>query len=132
MQNFQVQSSAKTDNKFYTFKGSEKFLDESGYPRTETETEETYAKAVKDKLTKHFGDTNLVYSFYIKTDPNKNIYNPITRYSIEPKIKKNFVNSVCKSNLVFTQVSEAIFNSYINFLKTGNQQWIVQAQREIK
>lgn len=132
MSNFHVTPVIGNDSRFYTLKGSETFLDDSGYPRTESETEVTYAKAVKDKLTKHFSDTNLVYSFYIKTDPNKNIYNPVTRYSIEPKIKKNFVNQVCKSNLVFTPVSEAIFNSYINFLKTGNTQWITQAQREIK
>jgi hypothetical protein len=131
MQNFRV-ATHQSEGKFYTLKGSEQFLDDSGFPRTENETDVTYAKAVKDKLTKHFGDNNLLYSFYIKTDPNKNIYNPVTRYTIEPKIKNNFVNRVCKSDLVFTPVTEAIFNNYINFLKTGNEQWIVQAQRDIQ
>lgn len=127
-----------TDNdlspRFYTKIGLEDFVDDSGYPRLTSENNENiYAKCTRDKKSKHFSESNSKrYSYYIMTDPNKIIHNPIKLHSIEPSIKKSFINQTCKSNLKFTEVSESIFNKYLNFLATENIQWLNHAQREIK
>ena len=78
-------------------------------------------------------DKNRVgYSYYIKSTPNKILFNPTDLHTIEPKLAKSFLNKTCKSELMFLEVSESIFNMYLNFLKTENSQWLVKAQREIK
>ena len=120
--------------RFYTKIGLEDFVDDAGYPRLNSETSDNiYAKCTRDKKSKHFNESSSKrYSYYIMTDPNKTIHNPIKLHSIEPSIKKSFINQTCKSNLKFTEVSESIFNKYLNFLATENIQWLNHAQREIK
>jgi len=121
------------ETKYYTRIGDQDYLDDDGNPRVYVDNNLVYAKAVKDKRSKHFnGPENMAYSYYVKTDPNKNLYDPTNLHSIEPKIKKSFLNKVCKSELVFSQVSESVFNKYLNFLKTENSQWLTTAQRELK
>ena len=78
---------SQEQNKFYTLLGHESFCDDEGFPRLEEENEHTFAKAVKSKMAKSFGSNNLAYRFYIKTDPNKNIINPIEIHSIKTKEK---------------------------------------------
>jgi hypothetical protein len=91
------------------------------------------AKAVRDKLTKSFTNGNTKnFSYYIKTDPNKNVYDPTVKYSIEPKVKKSFINKTCKNILKFTQVSENIFSKYLEFLRTGSKKYLQEVQRDIK
>jgi hypothetical protein len=119
-------------NRFYTLLGHESFCDDSGFPRMESEGEHTFAKALKSKLSKSFGSDNLSYRFYIKTDPNKNIINPIETYSIKTKEQSSFINKTCKIETVFSEVPESVFNQYINFLKTNNMKWLNSAQRELK
>jgi len=119
--------------KYYTKKGYESFVDDDGDPRLDKDSEKVFAKVVKDKPSKNFADKKRVgFSYYIKSTPNKTLYNPTENYSIDPKVKKSFVNKVCKSELKFLEVSESVFNMYLNFLKTENSQWLVKAQREIK
>lgn len=123
----------KPVEKLYTKKGLESFIDEENYPRLTEFSDNVFAKAVQDKPPKSFvGKNTKHYSYYIKTDPNKKVYNPIERYTIEPKVSKSFINSTCKNPLVFTQVSLAIFTKYINFLKTENIKLLQEIQREIK
>jgi hypothetical protein len=119
--------------KYYTKKGYESFVDDDGDPRLDKDSDKVFAKVVKDKPSKNFADKKRVgFSYYIKSTPNKTLYNPTENYSIDPKVKKSFVNKVCKSELKFLEVSESVFNMYLNFLKTENSQWLVKAQREIK
>ena len=128
-----VMNHGVADTKLYTKMGDQDYLDDDGFPRVHVENNLVYAKATKDKPSKHFsGPENLAYSYYIKTDPNRNLFNPMDLHTIDPKIKRSFLNKVCKSELVFTQVSESVFTKYINFLKTENLQWLTTAQREIK
>jgi hypothetical protein len=131
MNNFTLDKKEDTE-KYYTIKGLESFVDEDNYPRLDKNSDNVFAKAVKNKLSKNFNSGIVNYSYYIKTDPNKNIYDPRTSYSIEPKIKKSFINSICKNVLVFTEVSHSIFTKYINFLKTENKKLLQEIQREIK
>jgi len=118
--------------KLYTLIGDESYIDEEGFPRANTESSNVYAKAVKNKLGKKF-NSDTQYRFYIKTDPNKNIINPIKIHSsITEKNNRSFLNKICKSETIFTEVSQHIFDQYINFLKSQNIQWLDNAQRELK
>ena len=130
-EDFRIKQSQE-QNKFYTLLGNESFCDDNGFPRMEAESELTFAKAVKSKLSKSFGSDDLSYRFYIRTDPNKNILNPIETYSLKTKEKSSFINKTCKIETIFSEVPESIFNQYINFLKTNNTKWLNGAQRELK
>ena len=112
---------------YYTIEKYQSFVDDNGFPRVETETHHVYAKVVNNKKRKSLNDNNLYPSFYIRTDPNKNIINPFTNTT-----KKSFINKICKSSVDFTEVTESVFNKYINFLKTQNTTWLSNAQREIR
>lgn len=130
-QSFSINHSIAEIN-LYTKIGYQDYLDDSGYPRLRVENHNVYAKSIKDKKSKHLKEIhNIDYSYYVLTDPNKNLYNPMDLLTIEPKIKKSFLNKVCKSELVFTQVPQTIFEKYLNFLKTENIKWLKEAQREL-
>lgn len=133
---FHIQHNAPQDSgdsKLYTKKTDAEFTDDSNYPRLSVDSDKVYAKAVRDKPSKNFRDKNRVgYSYYIKSAPNKILFNPIELHTIEPKLAKSFLNKICKTELMFLEVSESVFNMYLNFLKTENTQWLVKAQREIK
>ena len=122
----------ENQNRFYTLTGYESFCDDEGFPRSESENDKTFAKAIRSKVAKAFGSNNLSYRFYIRTDPNKNIINPIETYSIKTKEKSSFINKTCKIETMFSEVTESIFNQYISFLKTSNIKWLNSAQRELK
>lgn len=113
---------------YYTIEKYQSFIDDDGFPRATTETDHVYAKVINNKKRKHLNDNNLYPSFYIRTDPNKNIINPFATTNT----KKSFINKICKSSIDFTEVPESVFNKYINFLKTQNTTWLSNAQREIR
>lgn len=124
---------SSTETKYFTKKGYETFLDDENTPRIDTDCERVFAKAIKNKPSKNFADRNRVgFSYYIKSTPNKILYNPLENFSIDPKVARSFVNKICKSELMFLEVSESVFNMYLNFLRTENSQWLTKAQREIK
>jgi hypothetical protein len=119
--------------RLYTKAGDQDFIDDNNNPRLNEENDRVYAKAVKDKPSKDITNKSPKgFTYYIKADPNKNLYNPTELYSVQSKTPKSFLNKVCKSELRFLEVSESIFNKYINFLKTENTQWLTNAQREVK
>jgi hypothetical protein len=128
-----ISKTVEPEQKFYTKKGEESFVDEDKNFRLSTESAQVYAKAIRKRLSKNFaGNKNLAYAYYIKSDPSKNLFNPMDLHTIEPKVKKSFINKVCKTELVFTEVTESIFNKYLTFLRTENIKWLQDAQREIK
>lgn len=128
-----ITKTVEPEQKLYTKKGEESFVDEDNNFRSSTESAQVYAKAVRKRLSKNFaGNKNLAYAFYIKSDPSRNLFNPMDLHSIEPKMKKSFINKVCKTELVFIEVTESIFNKYLTFLRTENIKWLQDAQREIK
>jgi hypothetical protein len=117
---------------YFTSSGNETFLDEQNNPRLEKDGPTVYAKAIKNKKSKQLTkDVPIGYSYFIKTEPNKKIYDPTILHSVEPKIQKSFLNKTCKTELVFTEVTKSIFDQYLSFLRTGNSLWLNQAQREI-
>lgn len=130
---FQINNkSNEDDNRFYTKIGSEDFIDSDSNPRTKIENHLTYAKAIKGKYTKSLTDKHTcLYKYYIKSDPNHKLFNPITTHSINSD-RPNFINKICKTENVYTEVNESVFNKYLSFLRTLNSQWLTSAQREIK
>lgn len=130
LSDFQLNKSEQSI-KLYTVIGHETSIDEDGFPRLDIENDKVFAKAVKNKLSKKFISDNPTYSFFVRTDPNHNMINPVEKYSIKNN-SSNFLNKVCKTESVFTEVTESVFNKYINFLKTSNIKWLNSAQRELK
>lgn len=132
MQNFTVKQDQE-EAEYYTKSGLEEFKDDEGNSRLYSDGDNVFAKAVKNKLTKSFtGSSYKNYSFYIKTDPDKKVYDPSELYSIESRINKSFINKVCKNILVYTKVTQSIFNKYLLFLRTGSRKILQEIQREIK
>lgn len=112
---------------YFTIAKYQSFADDQGFPRLNEDSEHVYAKIINNKRRKSLQDNTLYPSFYIRTDPNKNIINPFYENS-----KKSFINKTCKGSINFSEVTESIFNKYINFLKTENPMWLSNAQREIR
>lgn len=119
---------------FYGLIGQEDFIDENGDPRIEDpSSDKIAAKSVQNKKPKHFGSSENYYSFFIKTTPNVELYNPIQLLSpIENKRQYNFVDGVCKEKWSFKEVSKITFDKYVMFLKTKNISWLKDAQRDLK
>lgn len=117
---------------YFTSRGNETFLDDMDNPRLEKDGPTVFAKAIKDKKSRQLTkDAPIGFSYYIKTEPNKKIYDPTVLHSVESKVQKSFINKTCKSELVFTEVTQSVFDQYVSFLRTGNVLWLNKAQREI-
>jgi hypothetical protein len=115
--------------------GSHDFLDNDGFPRlSEDNHSNAVAKIIFSKKSKHFENLQKIYPrFYIKLDPNSKIFNPKKILSsIEEKDSLSFINSICKTNWEFKEVTSQIFQKYITFLKTKNISWLKDAQRDLK
>ncbi len=130
---YAISNRDETEDKFYTIKGMESFLDENGDPRTDQNSDTIYAKAIKSYTSKDITNKFLHYRYYILTDSNSNIYNPTGESSIGSITKRNqvYLNKICKNEQVFTEVTNRIFNYYISFLKTKSKKFLTAAQREI-
>lgn len=117
---------------YFTSSGNETFLDERNNPRLEKDGPTVYAKAIRNKKSRQLTkDAPIGYSYFIKTEPNKKIYDPTVLHSVESKVQKSFINKTCKNELVFTEVTQSVFDQYVNFLRTGNSLSLHKAQREI-
>jgi len=122
------------DNQYYCLLGKQDYIDEYGNPRvTEMDDDRVVAKAVQSKRPKHFNDTKTYYRFYIKMNPNSQMFNPIDYHSsIQDKSLFAHVNQVCKHTWQFKEVDKSIFDKYILFLKTKNIQTLKDIERQIK
>ena len=121
------------ETEYYTLMGLEDHLDSDGYPKLSKDDNKTYAKKVKSKKPKLVSDKNISFRFYIKTDPNNNIVNPIVLFSDKNHDTRSNdrLNKTCKQIEQYKEVSQSIFNQYLEFLKTKNSKWLNAAQREI-
>lgn len=119
---FQLNKETKPEKvyEFYTLIGKHKFLDNDKNPRLENENEDTFAKKII---------VNNNTKYYIKTGTYGKIYNPIGLFS-EGTANK-FLSKVGKRAWQFKEVNLKIFNMYINFLKTKNTAWLINAEREL-
>ncbi len=120
-------------SEYYTLLGLEDHLDDDGYPKIDQDNNKGYAKKVKNKKSKSVSDRNVSFRFYIKMDPNNNIINPVLLHSEKNhNLRTNSrLNQTCKETEQYKEVSESIFNKYLEFLKTKNSKWLNAAQREL-
>jgi hypothetical protein len=130
---YKISTRDTTEDKFYTINGLESFIDDNGDPRTTKESDSVYAKAIKSYSSKDLYNKTLQYRYYILTDSNNNLYNPIEESSLLSITTKNqsYINKVCKNEQIFTEVSQNIFSQYISFLRTKSKKFLISAQREI-
>ena len=103
----------------YTILGSHDFIDNSQNPRVNSES-----NALAKQIT-----SNNKNRFYIKIGMYGKIYNPMGLYS-EGKANK-FLAKIGKNAWEFTEVNKTVFDMYINFLRTKNQAWLNNAEREL-
>lgn len=121
------------DSRYYVKKGDENYIDDNDNYRVEKDSDLVCAKAIKNKLAKSFRQSNVKdYSFFIRTTPNKTIYNPFQKHTIEKNLPTNYIDQICKKETLFTQVSASIFNKYLEFLRSGSNKKLQDIQREIK
>lgn len=99
----------------YTFIGYEDFIDSDNCPRI---TDENDNRVLAKKRTRENGSTR--YSIKLDSSTRK-LFNPIL-YDINAKLEN--------TKIVFKNVNHKTFNLYINFLKTKNQSWLLNAERE--
>ena len=120
------------ENKYYTISKSQDYVDDNGFPRSQNDSDKVYAKAVNEIISKNILDrTPSNFRFYVKIEPNRSLYDPLCRNSVVSN-KPSFVDKVCKSENSFMEVNQSVFDKYINYLKTENSRWLVDAQREVK
>lgn len=105
----------ETTTESYTFIGYEDFIDTDNYPRV---TDENDNRTLAKKRIRQNGSTR--YSIKLDSSTRK-LFNPIL-YDINAKLEN--------TKPVFKSVNHKTFNLYINFLKTKNQSWLLNAERE--
>lgn len=105
----------------FTIKGKEQFIDENGFPRTHFENNaNTHAKLVIN------GDS---IRHLIKFSSTGRIFNPFGLYDETQRIRES--RHAARPNWKWRQVSAAVFSFYIEFLKTRNTSFLVNAERGI-
>jgi hypothetical protein len=121
-----------TNSKFYTTFQYQEFVDDNDNSCRTTDSDKVFAKSLKAGYSKNVRESSPKYDkFYIRVYPNKKPYDPFPRYSMSDN-KNSFVDKICKSENVYKQVTEIVFNSYLNYLRTENTQWYNKTEREIK
>jgi hypothetical protein len=99
----------------YTFIGYEDFTDADNCPRINKEDDN---RVLAKKRIRNNGSTR----YSIKLDnSNRKLFNP-TIYDINAKLENK--------KPVFKNVNMKTFSLYINFLKSKNQSWLLNAERE--
>lgn len=131
---FSSNSHNTSNDQYYCLLGKEDYIDNNGNPRINNINDERIvAKAVRSKKPKHFSDTNIHYRFFVKMNPNLEVFDPIEYHSsIKDKTLFSHVNQVCKQTWEFREVDKSIFDKYLLFLKTQNIQTLRDIERQIK
>lgn len=121
----------------FTIKGQEDYCDDSENPLVsdvvyeEGESneyiepaenlEQAYAKII-------YGNKPREDRYYIKLDMYGHMYNPVSIY--DSKLNK-VRNRKHQEQLIFRQVNKKAFDLYMKFLRTKQERYITQAQREM-
>lgn len=120
-----------SDAYYFTISDHSEFVDEDSNFQTLKENDKTYAKKIKNKLSRNMLDPDN-FAFFVRSSPNKKIFDPFEIHSsLKDKKLYESVNKVCKTKDAFIQVPEHIFNQYVTFLRTNNRKLFVKTQREI-
>lgn len=120
-----------SDAYYFTISDYSEFVDDDSNFQTLKENDKTYAKKIKNKLSRNMSDPEN-FAFYIRSEPNKQICDPFQLHStLKDKKPYQALNKVCKSTELFIEVPEHIFNQYVTFLRTNNRKLFLKTQREI-
>lgn len=104
----------------YTLSGLQDFFDENQFPRLNTDTDKVYAKkTIRDNGTVRYS---------VKLSLSNKLYDPTSQYGLDKT--KSFLDSTVRSEDRFKNVSPKVFDMYLTFLKTKNNSWLHNAQRE--
>lgn len=105
---------------YYTISGYQDFFDENQLPRLNSDTNKTYAKkTIRDNGTVRYS---------IRLSLSNKLYDPTSQYGLDKT--KSFLDSTVRSENRFKNVSPKVFEMYVTFLKTKNNSWLHNAQRE--
>jgi len=110
----------KSESGFYTIFGNHVYLDDNGNPRVNDDNPNTFAKCVSSENGSRY---------FIKVGLYGKIFNPIGLYS-EGRQNK-FLSKVGKKEYDYKEVNQKVFDLYVNFLRTKNQAWLNNAEREL-
>ncbi len=117
-------------NNYYTTAQYSEFSDDAENCLRKSDDGKVFAKSVKSGYSTDIRELSPRYNkFYIKTYPNKKLYDPFPLYSVSDN-KNSFVDRICKSENIYREVTENVFNMYLNYLRSENVQWYNRAQRE--
>lgn len=103
----------------YTLFGDHDAVDNDQNPITNNETKALAKETIGE--SKH--------RYYIKIGTHGKIYNPMGLYSEGTSNK--FLAKIGKNAWEFTEVNKKVFDMYVNFLRTKNQAWLNNAEREM-
>jgi hypothetical protein len=105
----------------YTITGKEDFRDNFDYPRTEFENNKnTHAKCV------HVGNS---IRYYIKINHAGRLFNPIGMFDESQRLRES--RHAGRPNWTWRQTNEDVFMLYIEFLKSKNSSYLLNAERKI-
>lgn len=121
----------QTEDRFFSSLKDKEFLDDSGYPRVDKDSDIVLAKSIRNKKSKSMQKGVIGYSYYLKIHSNKNLVDSRTLYKMQES-NSSYVDHICKSDKEYIEVSHDTFTKYLNFLKTENIQWLNMAQKDIK
>lgn len=127
-------------NKYYTTEKHSDWVDENQNYRLDVDTDKVFAKAIlsgpssnssKDFFLNQKGTiVPSYYKYYVRTYPNRKLYDPVPLYGISDN-KNSFIDKVCKSENVYRETTEIVFNQYLLYLRTESPQHYTKAQREL-
>lgn len=122
------------EEKYYSLIGDHDFIDNDGYPRiTDKNNQKIVAKAIKNKKERSVISENVFYSYFIKTNPKLEVYNPVkTLSTVKDKPQNNYIEKVCKNEWTFKEVDKNIFNKYISFLLSKETRLLKDIERDLK
>jgi hypothetical protein len=119
------------ESKYYTTLQHQEFTDENECYRLSKDGDKVFAKAIKFGMSKNITKFDPVqFRYYVRANSKKQLFDPFPRYSVSDN-KSSFIDKVCKGENNFVEVTQSVFDKYVNFLSTENNQWLIRAQREI-
>lgn len=105
---------------YYTLSGLEEFFDDNQLPRVNSDGDNVYAKrTVRD-------DGTIKYS--IRLSLNSKLCDPTSQ--VGEGNSKSFLDTTVRGDNRFKNVNPKVFDLYTSFLKTKNNSWLLNAQRE--
>jgi hypothetical protein len=114
-------TTSKSDDKFYGIIQDYDFVDKENNPRINLEKDPRVLAKIKYKADGK-------EKFLIRIDNSKKLFNPSLPLSENKRDK--LLEQYGADSSCFKEVSQRVFDYYVTFLRTANQSWIHNAERE--